>query len=84
MSLESSTSSESVIGQLLKSALNQFGAGIAVAAVFAFATVRIYSDLERRTDAILLLVEKSIRTETELTHALEQLTENLKHVSRTP
>lgn len=63
---------------MFAAALKQFGAGLAIAAVFAYAIARMYEDAERRNDTIISLVRQQSEASFTLAAALDNLTEELK------
>ena len=65
--------------KLLVIAVRQFGAGIVIAAGFAWSTVKVYSDLQKRTEGLFLLVERQARLQAETVSALATLTEEIRN-----
>lgn len=63
---------------LLDSAVKKGGVGMLVAAVFGVATMRIYSDLERRNDALVELVREQTRVSQEVGESMRSLSRQLE------
>jgi len=69
--------SNGIISALVK----QFGAGILVAVVCAYSTIRVYNDLERRTDALLSVHLEALRdTAAAINRVSSRLDENSESV----
>lgn len=56
----------------------QFGAGIAIAGVFAIAVNRMYEDLEKKNETLIALVREQSSAAREVAEALRELTESLR------
>jgi hypothetical protein len=63
---------------ILSAAVKQFGAGMLVAAVFALAVARVYSDLAEKNDALVSLVREQTRSTSEVAEALRELARQLE------
>lgn len=72
------TTSSSSSGSLLSAAVKQFGAGMLVAAVFAIAVARVYSDLAEKNEVLVTLVREQVSSSSEVAEALRDLARQLE------
>ena len=67
---------------LLTAAAKQFGAGVLVAAVFAFGMVRVYADLDQRNRVLVDLVREQTAAARGVESALRELVRSLENSGR--
>lgn len=64
---------------ILSAAVKQFGAGMLVAAVFALAVARVYSDLAEKNETLVMIVREQTKSTSEVAEALRDLARQLEN-----